>query len=654
MKNIHTLLALLGIAFLIVIGCSKNDTISGEQKTTDAISASEQYMLEENQNLPDFSSPIVEDSTVKVENLPEEVTWLTSHPKPLGSKHAKQGGTFQTYMTAFPLTFRSVGPDANGSTRGYFLDAVNLSLVQTNQETQEYMPNLASHWAYSSDKQTVYFKLYDNVAWTDGEPITSDDFLFAFEYMTSPNIKSSWYNEYYKNLKVTIYDDHVFSITWLPSNSLDPRDLLNSVEFSPRPRHFYAEDGGKIPENWVEKYNWKIEPVAGPYVVTNTEKGSYIELERVRPWWGDSLPQYKNFANVDKIHVKVVTGGSDIAREMFYKGELDTFSVNIPSEWRDTASNEVVVNGYVDRWVAKYSTLQGLLGLFFNTKDPLFSNKTVRKAMYYAIDIQGMIDTILFGEYKRQHTLGVGQTQYGIEFNDKSIKKPDFNPDQAKKLLAEAGFDTIGSDGIAVNKNGERVSFEISYSYKHHTERLSYIVEQAKKAGVEIELKLQAGDAFWQEFTGRRYHAAWTGYTSSYVPEYYQYVHSDQVNAPPPNNAVFNWTSPRTDELTWEIKTGDMSYEEKAVANKEIERIFDDEALFIPAFYLDFERVVAWKYIRSPGWVNLRYGMHPAYFMDEFSYIWIDEDIKKEVEQAMQENKTFEPRIWALSERYAQ
>lgn len=652
MKNIHKLLVVLGISMLLFAACPKQEEVgSGEQEATDIISLSEKHIMEENQTLPDFTSPTVPDKSVKVDGLPEDVVWLTSHPKTLGSKYAKKGGTYTTWMQSFPLTFRSVGPDANGSGRGLFWDNVKFSPVGTNSETQEFTPLLASHWAYGADKQTVYYKLWDNAAWSDGEPLTADDFVFTIDYMTSDYIRDSWYKDYYGKFEVKAINDHCVSIKYTKSVPADPRDLLDLTNFSPRPRHFYAEDGGKLPENWIEKYNWKVEPVTGPYVVTNWEKGQWIELERVRPWWGDNLPEFKQgFANIDKIHSKVVTGGLDIAKEMFYKGELDVLGAEIPQEWRDAAAHEKVVNGYIDRWVANYLPLNGMVGMFLNVRHPLFSDQKVRKAMYYAVDMQGMIDNVLFGEYQRQHNVGVGQVKYGIEFNDNTIRKPSFDPEKAKALLAEAGYDKIGDDGIAVNAEGERVAFDLIYAWKHHTERISYLVEQAKKAGVHIELVLQSGDTLWQSFTTHKFQACWTGYGGRRVPQYWEFIHSSQVKD---NglNAVFGWSSPRTDELTLANREGGLSYEDKAKNNKEIERILDDAAVFLPHYYLDYRRSLVWKHIRFPGWLNFRFN---ASFTNPYTYMWIDEDIRTEVNTAMQENKTFEPKIWALSERYKQ
>ncbi|WP_038108810.1 ABC transporter substrate-binding protein, partial [Treponema pedis] len=122
-------------------------------------------------------------------------------------------------------------------------------------------------------------------------------------------------------------------------------------------------------------------------------------------------------------------------------------------------------------------------------KYELFKTRKARQAMYYAIDMQGMLDNVMQGELKRLHNIGMGNVWAGYDFNDHTIRKPDFDPVKAGELLAEAGYTELGSDGIRMTKDGKRASFELMYPQAEHTEKFSYIKEQAKKAGVEIELK---------------------------------------------------------------------------------------------------------------------------------------------------------------------
>ena len=60
--------------------------------------------------------------------------------------------------------------------------------------------------------------------------------------------------------------------------------------------------------------------------------GELIVFKKVPDWWGHKVLG-NGMANFDKIEYKVITGGLDIMKELFYKGELYSYALNIPQEW---------------------------------------------------------------------------------------------------------------------------------------------------------------------------------------------------------------------------------------------------------------------------------------------------------------------------------
>lgn len=644
LKRLTMLILLVSVAFGI-IACGGAGAAGGAA-ANGPVAKAEAIMAEETAaGVPDFTSPSVEDKSLKVSGMPEEVVWMTSNPKDLSSKGTKKGGTLHLSLGEYPTTFRYLGPESNLSTT--YLMNPHATFFEVNPETQECMPYAATHWAFGADNQTVYYKLNEKMKWSDGVPCTADDWVFAWESLCSSNLDDPWCNNYYGKFKVSKINDYCVSVKYLESNKLPKVSLISTTNFSPRPKHFY---NGEVKNGWYNEYNWKIEPTTGPYIV-NADKcvqGEMLVVEKVKDWWGHSYPHWKNRCNIDTVEYKVITGGQDMIEKYFWNGELDFLDMNLPATWRRCATNENITKGYVDRWVVNYLPLQGIQGIFFNTKFPLFSNKKVRQAMYYAIDIQGMIDQALYGEYKRNHNIGIGNVWGGVDFNDHTIRKPDFNPDTARKMLGEAGYTVVGSDGILKNSKGERVSFELLYSRPTLTERLSILKEQAKKAGVEIELKMMESGAFTTALN-KKYQAWWGGLSTDYEPSYWELfskANADEVDT----NNLFGWWSEEMEKLL-EFEESGPPLEEKAENNKKIERLVHEEALIVPHYYLDFLRSGAWKWIRLPSWGNRKLDVD-ADFMYYWGYMWIDEDIRQEVIKAKAEGKTFEPRVWNPSTRY--
>ncbi|MEJ2132216.1 MAG: ABC transporter substrate-binding protein, partial [Gammaproteobacteria bacterium] len=131
--------------------------------------------------------------------LPDGLVWETNVDDPtFASPNALRGGTLHVWMQSFPLTLRLVGPDSNGAFAG-FLRPNHLGLVDFHPNTLRPTPSLATHWAFDPDGRTVYYKLNPSARWSDGTPVTADDFVFTRDFMRSEHIVAPWYNNQFTN-----------------------------------------------------------------------------------------------------------------------------------------------------------------------------------------------------------------------------------------------------------------------------------------------------------------------------------------------------------------------------------------------------------------------------------------------------------------------
>jgi hypothetical protein len=88
-------------------------------------------------------------------------------------------------------------------------------LARQHPDELDYYPELAESWALEPETGTVYVKLDPQARWSDGEPVTVEDFMFMFWFYRSPYIRAPWYNNWYGSqyTNITRYDEHTFSIT---------------------------------------------------------------------------------------------------------------------------------------------------------------------------------------------------------------------------------------------------------------------------------------------------------------------------------------------------------------------------------------------------------------------------------------------------------
>lgn len=584
--------------------------------------------------------------------LPANLKWQTNLDDPVfASEQAIYGGTFRTYISSFPQTFRTVGPDANGSFRSWLLDA-HPSLVTKHPDTGNWIPSIATDWAFSDDNKTVYYKINPKAKWSDGKPVTADDFTFVLTLMRSKDIVAPWYNTFYEKVitDVVKYDAHTISVTL--SEPKDKKDLLNWTSLGPKPRHFYQpstdNNGDGIDDNFVRKYNFKMEPTTWAYKMDKVKKGRSITFKHVgQDWWGYSNPYYKNRYNVEKIRIQVIRD-NDIARKHFEKGDLDAFGLILPSLWHEKSNSKPYQRGYIHKFWGFNQVPQGAGGLWINTAKANLSNLQVRKGLAYASDFDGMIKNILRNDYVRKpNGLGVGQD----EFTNTEVKAAPFDPEKAAEYFSQAGFNNIGPDGIRTNDKGERLSFAITYSARHHTPRMAYLKEQAKKAGLEYTLNLIDGSSAFKYVNEKKHDISFHDMAGGDVPQYWEYLHSTNANKPQTNNFT-NYSSAKMDKLVTEYR-GEFSREKRQVLSREIQKIVADEFVIVPGYMVPYTREAYWRWMQFPKqpMTKKSKALFSTGTPSDLGSYWIDPAIKKETLDAIKKGESFQP-VTTINDKY--
>lgn len=599
------------------------------------------FQAEIKKDPPDFTSPTIEDPDCFVEGIPEKVKWLTSKPKNLAMENSKIGGVFHATISEYPKSFTYIGKNADYTARQKVWN--NPTLLKLNPETQEFMPYAASHWAFSADKHTVYFKLNEKAKWSDGVPCTADDFLFALEFMASPYIENSWYNEYAEQFEAKKINDYCISITNVSEAILSPSALIDLMNFPPSPKHFY---NGEITKDYYLKTAKIAEPSTGAYFLNtkDTIPGRRLVLNRNPNWWARSYEYLKNTANISRLEYSVLDAQST-EEKLFYDANIDFLEIKSPYAWKDSELMPAVKNGYVIKYVFNYVPLTGVKGICFNTKSKIFSSRNMRRAMYYAFDIQGVIDNVLKDDYIRYHNIGYGQTWDGVSFNEERISKPSFDPATAKKIFQNEGYQFMDKDGILKNIEGDRLSFELTYSKKEISQELIYLKQKAREAGVEIILDYDPNSS--RKVSAGAYDATYESFGTWYFPDYIMLFSIESSKTDGSDN-IWKYWSPEM-EILLDNYAKVNGLQEIAENNKKIERLVDREALVVPTYITNFSRVIAWRWLRFPSWGNRR---NIDDYLSPYGYMWIDESIKVELQKEINRGKSLEHLEYHLSKRY--
>ena len=575
-------------------------------------------------------SPARPASKILREPLPDGIMWLTNDSDPpFASPGAHRGGTLHLALESFPLTFRVVGPDSNTSFRSAILGN-QLGLTGIHPNTLNIVPELATHWAYGSDKKTMYFKLNPKARWSDGVPVTADDFAYTLDFMRSPYIVAPWYNDYYSSEidRVVVYDDHTLAVV---STKAQP-DLYLKLSIGPTPRHFFDP----LEENFIRKTNWSIVPNTGAYQIDRFKKGRYVRFARKKNWWGDDLSYFRHRFNVDTVLFKVIRD-PNLQWEYFKKGKLDVYPATIPQYWHIKTRTPVVEKGYVHRMWFFNDTPQSAMGLWMNQDREIFKDINLRYAFAHAMNVEKVITDVLRNDYFRLESAYVG---YG-PYTNSTIKARRYDIGKVEAYMTQSGW-LRGPDGIWA-KNGRRYSVEVVYYRDDHTQRLVVLKEEAKKAGIELQLlKLDPSTAF-KKILEKRHDVAWLGWSTGLRPHFWEFWHSANAHKGQTNN-ITNTDDPEMDRLI-DAYRNSLDETERIDLAKRIQVRVHEIGAFVPTFMVPYFREVYWRWWRLPQPPATRTSgsLFDAFSSGSGGLFWFDQTLFDQTREAMADGRAYEP-----------
>ncbi|RYD36327.1 MAG: hypothetical protein EOP85_18360, partial [Verrucomicrobiaceae bacterium] len=351
---------------------------------------------------------------------------------------------------------------------------------------------------------------------------------------------------------------------------------------------------------------------------------------------------YKYRFNPDKLVHKVVRNENK-AFELFQAGEFDTAPITLPEFWYEKSEIEPVYKGYIER-VTFYNRFPKVpRGLYTNVSKKPLDNRDVRIGIQHALNWQKVIDIMFRGDYQRLNAFNEGY----INFSDPSIVARPFSVSEARAAFARAGFTREGNDGILTREDGTRLSISATYPAMPLYDRIFTILrEEARSCGFDLRLDgLEATVAYKKEMQKQHELAFGAWLIQPPVPDYHQFLHStnaidEKGNPKPQTNNLFVWHRPDTDVLSEKVRTAATMEELKDAAWK-LQHIMHDEAIFAPAFAVDYVRIGSWRWVRWPDCPETRFCPPVVYDPHEVFVFWIDEDIQEETQAARRSGQSF-------------
>jgi oligopeptide transport system substrate-binding protein len=454
---------------------------------------------------------------------------------------------------------------ATGVPEHHIISSLMEGLVHKDGETLEPRPGVAKSWEISADGRVYTFYLRQDARWSNGDPHNAHDYvwswwralqpalgnLYAYMYFPIANAKAYYDGEIsdFSQVGVKALDDYVLQVTLTEPI---PYFLQLLDHYSTYPVHrATVEKFGKADQRGTR---WTFEGNIvgnGAFKLKEWKINRRITVER--------NPFYWDAANVRLNQV------------VFYPTE------NVTTEERMFRAGQLHYSGIPSDKIQVYSQsddpslrIQPYLGVYFyrlNVDKPQLSDKRVRRALGMTINRDQLVSQITKGGQIPAYTITPPGTMGYYPESDLT-----FDPEAAKKLLAEAGY-----------PNGEGFpTTEILYNTSEGHRKIAVALQQMWKKHLNIDVVLlnQEWKVYLDTVSNHHYEIARAGWIGDYVdPNNFL----DMFLCNGGNNRT-RWCNPKYDQIILQQVPKAKSHQQRLALFQQAENILLEEMPVIPIY----------------------------------------------------------------------
>lgn len=403
----------------------------------------------------------------------------------------------------------------------------------------------ADNGGISADGTVITLRLRDDIVWSDGTPITADDFIFTYDMFVADSNAVTSRSPYDRVTSVEAPDPRTVVVTfaepyapWQPNlyNLMLPKHILQPV---------FDAEGTLDSANFLRQ----PEVSSGPFVVTEWNLGNYILFSRNDNYFDDK-------AKLDQIYVRFVSDDAQVAALLNGEADLGTFFA--PDDAVTLEQNGIAVitvpSGYNE-------------GIFFNFRDipehAAIQDLAVRQAIAYGLNRDGIArDLLRYGTGDEDYTPIADTYWHNTPWANPAIKHQPYDPDQARQILEEAGWVDTNGDGIR-EKDGLELKLTWASNQRSLRARVREVgQQQLREIGIEIEIISLPSDVYFGSYGDGSPVA---------MGEFDMWEHSNNTAWPDPD--VVQWTCV-------EISSDDnpSGVNDQGLCDPELDRLFNEQA----------------------------------------------------------------------------
>lgn len=473
----------------------------------------------------------------------------------------------------------------------------------------------------ADDGLSLTYGIYENARFSDGHPVTADDFVFSFGLRDNPEYHPI-YRAMFKDVeRAEKLDERRVRFVFKTRNPHLPLVVGNLLIF---PKHVYGEPGKAFGSDFD-----RTAVGSGPYAVEKYEFGKFIALKRIPNWWGKDLAVNRGRFNFDRIVWKIYYDPAAM-REAFKSGEFDVNAVNSSKDWALEYKGSFRKKGYYLREEFPHKRVAGMQGFVMNLRRDIFKSRMVRAAVSLAFDFDWSGKNLFYGQYLRNECyfdnhpemkpaglpqgevlslLTALRAKYGAFVPQTVLTKPvgalgqglplEQNVRTANQILDRAGW-RMGADGVRV-KDGQPLRFALLLEDPEWMRISEPYKNNLRKLGVDMEIKLAQPAEYEEKLNRFNFDMVAIDYPQSRAPGIEQ--RNQWGSASAKTHGTHNYAgiqNPAVDELIETILQA-QNRKEAIGALQAMDRILTHQFYIVPHWYIPYDRLVYWnKFSRPP------------------------------------------------------
>jgi ABC-type transport system substrate-binding protein len=437
-------------------------------------------------------------------------------------------------------------------------------LVTNKSDFSGIEPGLAETWDISEDGLTFTFHLRQGVKWHDGELFKAEDVEFTYLTLLNPAV-GSYMAADLKQIEgaqdfidgktpnvsgIKVIDDATISFTVTAPNVAFLTGVL--TQHSLIPKHYWSTF---TTEQIATPATWESGQVGtGPFKFGSYEPDRFLQFDRNDDGW-------RGAPLLDRILFVYVGTAPETQAAALESGDLDY--VSIPGseyERMKTLPNLVVST----------KPVLNVRFLGVNCAKPYLSDKRVRQAIAHAIDRAGISETIMAPIATANNTV----TPQPL-WADPNVPVYEYDPDKAKALLQEAGWDP-----------SQQIELALYYQDQQHKDAMAYAQQQLGEAGINatvVQLDGSAVQAYY--YSDAKFDVMLAGYGMG--PDFNDFSHIFKSDATwPGGQNAMKYANPRVDEL-FDLGVTTSDEAQRHTYYNELQEILVDELPWIPFYQLN-------------------------------------------------------------------